>query len=83
MLPNVDPESGVRDKVVPDKVLRPFRENQWPLMPDKTCFGVFGVPKPGHGTIRIGDKITVLKAYPKREDGSGYERLEDASSTFV
>ncbi|KAK4698283.1 hypothetical protein P7C70_g7998, partial [Phenoliferia sp. Uapishka_3] len=34
-LPNVDPASGIRDKVVPDKLLRPSRENVWPFMASK------------------------------------------------
>lgn len=35
-LPNVDPDTGVRDKVVPDKILRPYREGTYSLYPQKT-----------------------------------------------
>lgn len=35
-LPNVDPDTGVRDTVVPDKILRPYREGTFSLYPQKT-----------------------------------------------
>lgn len=44
-LPSVDPGTGIRDKVVPDRVLRPFREGLWAVESDKVFFGVNALPK--------------------------------------
>ncbi|KAL5494819.1 hypothetical protein ACEPAI_281 [Sanghuangporus weigelae] len=60
LLPNVDPETGVRDKAVPYKVLMQFRTGLNPQRPGKSCFGCNGVPD-GRGVIRVGDSITVVK----------------------
>ncbi|SCV69443.1 BQ2448_2463 [Microbotryum intermedium] len=84
-LPNVDPETGVRDKSVPDKVaisclqpLRPYREGIWPMYAQKTFFGVNLVPRTAHGTLRVGDQVVVTKAFsPKDDHEHQYERPED------
>lgn len=59
-LPNVDPETGLRDKAVPYKVLMKFRTGLNPQRPGKSCFGCNGVPD-GRGVIRVGDSVTVVK----------------------
>ena len=63
-LPNVGPDTGVRDKAVPYKVLMKFRTGKDPEQLNKPCFGVNGVPH-GSGTIRIGDRVSVLKLLPE------------------
>ncbi|SGY77110.1 BQ5605_C005g03558 [Microbotryum silenes-dioicae] len=78
MLPNVDPETGVRDKSVPDKPLRLFREGIWPIFAQKTFFGVNLVPRTARGTLRVGDQVVVVKAFsPKDDHEHQYERPED------
>lgn len=59
-LPNVAPETGVRDKAVPYKVLMKFRTNIDPENKWKPCFGCNGVPL-GYGEIRVGDQVGVRK----------------------
>ncbi|KAK1221552.1 hypothetical protein PQX77_015671 [Marasmius sp. AFHP31] len=58
LLPNVSPETGIRDQAVPYKVLMKFRlgidpENKW-----KPCVGCNGVPL-SEGVIRVGDVVRV------------------------
>ncbi|KAI5119725.1 hypothetical protein M0805_001438 [Coniferiporia weirii] len=60
LLPNVDPDTGVRDAAVPYKVLMKFRTNKDPARLRKPCFGCNGVPA-GAGMVRVGDAVTVLK----------------------
>ena len=57
-LPNVHPETGIRDKAVPFKVLMKFRTNVEPRMKMKACMGVNGVPTVS-GTVRVGDCVRV------------------------
>jgi len=58
LLPNVHPETGIRDKAVPFKVLMKFRTNVEPRMKMKACMGVNGVPTVS-GTVRVGDCVRV------------------------
>ncbi|GAA6021019.1 hypothetical protein JCM10207_003890 [Rhodosporidiobolus poonsookiae] len=75
MLPSVDPATGVRDKLLPDRVMAD-RQVQ-PMSAPKVCFGVLASPvNPAGGTLRVGDPVTVLDAYPKPADGV-YVRNED------
>ncbi|KIK62238.1 hypothetical protein GYMLUDRAFT_42185 [Collybiopsis luxurians FD-317 M1] len=60
LLPNVSPDTGVRDKAVPYKVLMKFRTGVDPLNKMKPCVGCHGVPL-GNGTIRVGDEVFVKK----------------------
>ncbi|KAH8119736.1 hypothetical protein DFH11DRAFT_1685253 [Phellopilus nigrolimitatus] len=64
LLPNVDPETGLRDKAVPYKVLMKFRAGKDPERLRAPCFGCNGVPS-GSGMVRVGDSVTVLKFVPR------------------
>ncbi|BGP16342.1 hypothetical protein JCM10213_004883 [Rhodosporidiobolus nylandii] len=76
MLPSVDPNTAVRDKLLPDSVMKD-RVVQ-PLSAPKVCFGVLSSPmKKEGGIIRVGDPITVVKAYAKPEKGEPWLRNED------
>ncbi|KAH6917093.1 hypothetical protein BKA70DRAFT_1251338 [Coprinopsis sp. MPI-PUGE-AT-0042] len=60
LLPNVSPESGVRDAAVPYKVLMKFRTGLDPTHKMKPCVGCNGVPDRA-GVIKVGDKVYVKK----------------------
>lgn len=60
LLPNVDPDTGVRDAAVPYKVLMKFRTGKDPARLSKPCFGCNGVPS-GSGVVRVGDPVTVVR----------------------
>jgi len=60
LLPNVHPETGIRDKAVPFKVLMKFRSNVDKRLKMKPCFGVNGVPT-GSGVVQVGDWVRVKK----------------------
>jgi len=60
LLPNVHPETGIRDKAVPFKVLMKFRANVDPRMKMKPCMGVNGVPT-ASGVVKVGDRVRVKK----------------------
>jgi len=62
LLPNVDPETGIRDQAVPFKVLMKFRTGVDPVQKNKACFGCNGVPS-GVGTVSVGDSVTVLTTF--------------------
>ncbi|KAM0748420.1 hypothetical protein T439DRAFT_327688 [Meredithblackwellia eburnea MCA 4105] len=75
MLPNVDPATGIRDKVVPDSALRPYRERLWRDSP-KAFFGQNLVPKRSKGVLRVGDRVAVVTRF--ESDGKGrFKRPED------
>ncbi|GAA5820033.1 hypothetical protein JCM11251_005456 [Rhodosporidiobolus azoricus] len=75
MLPSVDPATGVRDKLLPDGVMKD-RFVQ-PLSSKKVCFGILSSPhKKEGGILKVGDSVSILEAYPKSKDGS-YVRNED------
>ncbi|GAA5908918.1 hypothetical protein JCM6882_005484, partial [Rhodosporidiobolus microsporus] len=74
-LPSVDPATGVRDKLLPDAVMKD--RFVLPLLSSKVCFGMLSSPhKKEGGFLRVGDVVTVLEAYPKPKEGP-YVRNED------
>ncbi|BGO99733.1 MOSC N-terminal beta barrel domain-domain containing protein [Rhodotorula toruloides] len=67
-VPSYDPATGVRDKLLPDAVMKD-RVVQ-PLSAPKVCFGVLASPlKKQGGRLKVGDAVTVLEAYPKSANG--------------
>ncbi|GAA5975965.1 hypothetical protein JCM11641_002851 [Rhodosporidiobolus odoratus] len=76
MLPSVDPNTAIRDKLFPDAVMKQDRQVQ-PVSGSKVCFGMLSSPrKKQGGVIKVGDVVTVLEAYPKPDEGP-YIRDED------
>jgi len=61
LLPNVSPDTGVRDKAVPYKVIMKFRTGVDLVNKMKPCLGCNGVPF-GQGVYRVGDRVTVKKS---------------------
>lgn len=59
-LPNVSPETGVRDNAVPFKVLMKFRTGIDPKHKLKPCVGCNAVPSDS-GTVKVGDWVYVKK----------------------
>ncbi|KAF7436253.1 hypothetical protein PC9H_003082 [Pleurotus ostreatus] len=60
LLPNVSPETGIRDKAVPFKVMMKHRIGVDPLAKLKPCMGVNGAPK-GSGVYKVGDWVDVRR----------------------
>lgn len=60
MLPNVHPETGVRDKAVPLKVLMKHRRGLDPKRPSQSCMGCNGVLT-ADGVVKVGDWIHMRK----------------------
>ncbi|CEQ39520.1 SPOSA6832_01067 [Sporobolomyces salmonicolor] len=75
--PPVDPDTGVRDKLLPDQVMTDRVVS--PVSGPKVCFGMLSAPRKKSGSIKVGDVVTVLDAYPK-EAGGGYIRNEDRTN---
>ncbi|KAF9486556.1 hypothetical protein BDN70DRAFT_870140 [Pholiota conissans] len=67
LLPNVSPETGVRDNAVPYKVLMKFRIGLDPVEKMKPCVGCNAVPS-GNGSVKVGDWV-----YVKKMIGSGVQ----------
>lgn len=59
-LPNVHPETGMRDPAVPYKILMKFRTNVDARNKYKPCLGCNGVPS-GNGEVRVGDAVLVRR----------------------
>ena len=59
-LPNVDPITGLKDAVEPDKMMRSFRTIDAGA-PNKACLGMQMVPASEESEISVGDTIEVLK----------------------
>lgn len=59
-LPNVDPITGVKDALEPDKAMRSFRTIDLGA-PNKACLGMQMVPASEEGEISVGDCIEVLQ----------------------
>lgn len=59
-LPNVSPETGIRDNAVPYKVLMKFRTGLDPTEEMKPCVGCNAVPS-GNGSVNVGDWVYVKK----------------------
>lgn len=59
-LPNVDPDTGERDKVEPDRTLKEYRRID---EGDRTnaCLGLQLVPAVENCCIAVGDKVRVLE----------------------
>jgi len=62
LLPNIDPETGVKDAAVPYKVIMKFRTGIEPVLKLKPCLGCNGVPW-GSGTVNVGDDVYVKKMW--------------------
>jgi len=62
LLPNVDPETGVRDAAVPYKVIMKFRKGIDPIEKMKPCIGCNGVPETD-GEVKVGDDVYVKKMW--------------------
>lgn len=60
MLPNVHPETGVRDKAVPLKVLMKHRRGLDPGQPRLPCMGCNGIFT-ANGVVKVGDWIHVCE----------------------
>ncbi|TFK56328.1 hypothetical protein OE88DRAFT_1729848 [Heliocybe sulcata] len=60
LLPNVDPQAGIRDKAVPFKVLAKFRTGIDPANMKTPCFGCYGGPH-GEGRVCVGDEVVIKK----------------------
>ncbi|KAJ8586496.1 hypothetical protein M405DRAFT_771597 [Rhizopogon salebrosus TDB-379] len=60
LLPNVHPETGLRDKAVPLKVLMKHRRGLDPVQPNQACMGCNGVFTQD-GVVKVGDWIHVRK----------------------
>ncbi|KAG6810803.1 hypothetical protein H0H92_010281 [Tricholoma furcatifolium] len=73
-LPNVSPETGIRDKAVPFKVIMKFRTGLHPDEMLAPCVGVNGVMN-GSGIINVGDVVYVTKMVP--EVGAGPAKDDD------
>lgn len=59
-LPNVDPDTGVRDKAVPFKVLMKFRNKVDPRLKNQACLGVNGLAAE-EGVVKVGEWVHVKK----------------------
>lgn len=60
LLPNVSPETGIRDKAVPFKVLMKYRTGVDSVEKMAPCMGCNGVPL-GSGELKVGDVVSVRK----------------------
>lgn len=60
LLPNVSPETGVRDKAVPYKILMKTRTGIDPRAKMKPVLGCHSVPL-GVGEIKIGDVVSIIR----------------------
>ncbi|TGZ82522.1 MOSC-domain-containing protein [Ascodesmis nigricans] len=59
-LPNVDPETGIRNPNEPDVTMRKYRTID-PGHKTGACMGLQMVPFDTQGIIKVGDKVTVLE----------------------
>ncbi|KZS93039.1 hypothetical protein SISNIDRAFT_466407 [Sistotremastrum niveocremeum HHB9708] len=66
-LPNIDPITGIPDKIVPFQVLEAFRKGADPLKKSEVCFACNAVPE-SSGIIRVGDQIKVLQLLPADDE---------------
>ena len=77
LLPNVDPDTGVRDEAVPAKIMQQFRVVD-KYLGNLNCFGVNATPMTSSGILRVGDRVTIKQRYGLRSDASGqWARPED------
>jgi len=69
LLPNVDPQSGVRDPVVPSNVISGFRSVD-KIVKFSACFGMNCISQAAGGQITVGDQVRVMKKCKRSEDGT-------------
>ncbi|KAL5340391.1 hypothetical protein BJX70DRAFT_125813 [Aspergillus crustosus] len=60
-LPNVDPDTGIRHPVEPDRTLKSYRRIDRGDLTN-ACLGMQGVPAVKESRVRVGDQISVLEA---------------------
>ncbi|KAJ3570554.1 hypothetical protein NP233_g4332 [Leucocoprinus birnbaumii] len=60
LLPNVDPDTGVRDAAVPYKVIMKFRTGLDPVYQKYPCVGCYAAPETD-GVVNVGDKVYINK----------------------
>jgi len=61
LLPNVSPETGIRDNAVPFKILTKFRAGLDPAQKLTPCVGCYAIPATD-GVFRVGDVVVVKRA---------------------
>ncbi|EPQ31731.1 uncharacterized protein PFL1_01064 [Pseudozyma flocculosa PF-1] len=62
MVPNIDPETGVRDNFLPYRVLQQYRQvDPKNAVKGKPCFGMLSVPRETSGVLRVGDIMRITK----------------------
>ncbi|SPO22715.1 uncharacterized protein UTRI_01393 [Ustilago trichophora] len=62
MVPNIDPETGVRDNHLPYRVMQEFRQvDPEAAKKGKPCFGMLSVPREKQGVVKVGDVFRVTK----------------------
>ncbi|KAJ1032509.1 hypothetical protein NDA16_000532 [Ustilago loliicola] len=62
MVPNIDPETGVRDNILPYRVLQEYRQvDPVAAKKGKPCFGMLSVPREKQGVVKVGDVFRVTK----------------------
>jgi len=59
MVPNIDPETGIRDAFLPYRVIIQSRKVDTTL--EKPCFGMLSCTREDHGTLSVGDVVRVTK----------------------
>ncbi|GAA5894163.1 MOSC domain-containing protein [Sporobolomyces salmoneus] len=74
MLPSVDPNTGVRDNLLPDAVMTDRKVSA--VFPAKVNYGMLSAPRKPNGHLKVGDSVEVLDTYAKNADG-GFTRNED------
>ncbi|KAM0790104.1 hypothetical protein ACM66B_005431 [Microbotryomycetes sp. NB124-2] len=75
-LPSVDPDTAVRDLVVPDLFMKRDRFVSF-ASPRKLCFGLSVCPKNTIAKIRVGDKVTVVRRHEEKRANGTPVRPED------
>ncbi|CDU24533.1 uncharacterized protein SPSC_04034 [Sporisorium scitamineum] len=62
MVPNIDPDTGVRDNFLPYRVLQEYRQvDKVAAQKEKPCFGMLSVPREKQGVVKVGDVFRVTK----------------------
>ncbi|GAA93628.1 uncharacterized protein L969DRAFT_91293 [Mixia osmundae IAM 14324] len=61
MFPNVDVESGIRDKQMPNNAMRKYRIVE-AASKGTYCFGMYMIPARAAGILRLGDEVKVTRA---------------------
>jgi hypothetical protein len=62
MVPNIDPDTGIRDNFLPYRVLQEYRQvDKQAAQKGKPCFGMLSVPREKQGVIKVGDIFRVTR----------------------